>query len=289
MKYKSSTIWLFAVLFAVLVVDAYYQISEATQPVWTTEWFWTRIVVIAVILTGALFYYLFRQKKRHGKQTEEIKRKLAEAQEVEWKKIAGELHDNIGQNLSAINILLQSNIKKLPNGIEEKEQFTYASEIIQETIEDIRSLSTKIYPQQIERLGLTVAISSLFEKLSASTGIHFNFKTDNIDNVFSNETQLNFYRIIQETTNNIIKHSRASEVEIEISKHILFVTCSIKDNGIGFDMNRYISSDVSKLGFGLLNLEERIRIVNGDYKVQSQPDKGTSMTFTIPCLRQANR
>jgi two-component system sensor histidine kinase DegS len=285
LKNRFTYIWLFGGLFAVLVVDAYYEIKSMTVPVYTTEWFWWRVIPITLILAGLLVYYYFNKQKLNKKIIEETKVKMSEAQETEWKKIAGELHDNIGQNLSAVNMLLQTNTNKLDDDSEEKGQFRYASEMLVETIEDVRMLSNKIYPQQIERLGLTTAIRSLTEKLSASTGIHFNLKIDNIDNLFPFETELSFYRILQEVTNNIMKHSRSSVVDINITKSLLLVHCEIEDNGVGFDMNQYIDEDVSKLGFGLLNLQERINMINGDYTVSSEPDKGTKMKITIPVKR----
>src|SRR5205085_10192151 len=128
----------------------------------------------------------------------------------------------------------------------------------------------------------TIAIKSMTEKLAAATGIRFNLHSDNIDLLFPKETEIYFYRIIQEALNNIIKHSRAKIANIEISKTMLFVQLTIKDDGIGFDMNKYLTSDVSKLGFGLLNLEDRINLVRGTYEIQSEPEKGTSLKITVP-------
>lgn len=282
MKRNSQYIWVILLLLAILIIDAYYQITGSTVPIWQTEWFLWRMLGLGIIVILLLAYYIFRLSKKRNRILEEYKFKMVDAQEAEWKRIAGELHDNIGQNLSAMNIYLQQNIKLLPERTVERQNLQSVSDMLVETLEDVRRISTKLYPQQIERLGLTIAIQAMTEKLTASTGIKFNLQSDNIDLLFPKETEIYFYRIIQEALNNIIKHSKAESAEIQISETMLFVQVTIEDNGIGFDMNKYVTSDVSKLGFGLLNLDDRINLVKGTYEIHSEPDKGTSLKITVP-------
>lgn len=282
MKRNSQYIWIILLLLAVFIADAYYQISGSTVPIWQTGWFMERMLGMGLIIIVLLSYYLFRSSKNKDRSLEEYKFKMMLAQEDEWKRIAGELHDNIGQNLSAMNIYLQQNIKLLPERGVERQNLQSVSDMLVETLEDVRRISTKLYPQQIERLGLTIAIKSMTEKLAASTGIRFNLNSDNIDLLFPRETEIYFYRILQEALNNIIKHSKAESADISITKTLLFVQVIIKDDGIGFDMNKFITSDVSKLGFGLLNLDDRINLVRGIYEIHSEPDKGTSLKITVP-------
>jgi len=285
MKRNSQYIWVILLLLAVFIVDSYYQITGATVPIWQTQWFIERVIGFGLIIIILLSYYFYRLSKNRHKNLEEYKFKMMHSQEAEWKRIAGELHDNIGQNLSAMNIYLQQNIKLLPERGTERQNLQSVSDMLVETLEDVRRISTKLYPQQIERLGLTIAIKSMTEKLTASTGIRFDLHSDNIDLLFPKETEVYFYRIIQEALNNIIKHSKAESADIVISKTMLFVQVTIKDNGVGFDMNKFVSSDVSKLGFGLLNLDDRINLVRGTYQIQSEPDKGTSLKITVPIKR----
>lgn len=275
-------LWAILFLLLILIVDAYYQISESTVPIWETSWFWWRIAGAGAIILILAFYYSYRRSRLIKSSLEEFKVKLMQSQEEEWKRLAGELHDSVGQNLSAINIYLQQNIKSLNAGPDIQENLRAASEMLVETIDDVRRISTKLYPQQIERLGLTVAIQSMVTKLNTTTPIRFILQSDNIDSLFAKETEVYFYRIIQEALNNIIKHSHAKRANIIIKKAVLFINVDIDDDGKGFDMEKLISGNSSKLGFGMLNLDERIRLVKGTYKYSSEEGKGTRLHITIP-------
>jgi len=282
MKKSRGIFWPVIFIVVILVIDAYYEIESIQVPIWETSWFWWRAGCLAVIILIVGAYYLFLGERKRKIQLEAFKIKLMETQEAEWKRLAGELHDSVGQNLSAINIYVQQNLKSLPEGSDEKENLKAASDMLVETLDEVRRISAKLYPQQIERLGLTIAIQSMVTKLTTTTGIHFSLKIDSIDDVFPKETEIYFYRIIQEVLNNIIKHSRANNVDINISKAVMFVTVDIADDGIGFETKNLTVSDGAKLGFGLLNLDERIRLVKGTYNFQSEPGKGTKLHLIIP-------
>lgn len=274
--------WAILFLILVLIVDAYYQISESSAPIWETSWFWWRIAGAAAIVVILALYYSYRRSRLHKSELEEFKVKLMQSQEEEWRRLAGELHDSVGQNLSAINIYLQQNIKSPNAGPDLQDNLKAASDMLVETIDEVRRISTKLYPQQIERLGLTVAIQSMVTKLNTTTPIRFILQTDNIDQVFAKDTEVYFYRIIQEALNNITKHSQAKSTSINIVKSVLFVNIDIEDDGKGFDKDKLVNDNSSKLGFGLLNLDERIRLVKGTYEYLSEPGKGTKLHITIP-------
>lgn len=282
MKKYTGYIWAVIFLLAILVVDAYYQVSEATIPIWQTEWFWWRIGGLILIISIILSYFFYKTSLKKKREIAEFKIKLMETQESEWKRLAGELHDSVGQNLSAINIYLQQNIKALHAETDVQNNLRAASEMLVETLDEVRRISTKLYPQQIERLGLTIALQSMVTKLSTATTIKFVLQCDNIDNIFPKETEIYFYRIVQEALNNIIKHSKAKNVSITISKALMFVNADIKDDGIGFDTGKLEAENAGKLGFGLLNLDERIRLVKGTYKYSPVPEGGTSFHVTVP-------
>lgn len=282
MKSKSQYIWLLLVIISVLVIDGYYQVTGSVIPIWQTEWFWWRVTALIVISAVISSYFIYKASVRKKHEIEDFKIRLMETQEAEWKRLAGELHDSVGQNLSAINIYLQQNIKSLDESSKERDSLTAASEMLLETLDEVRRISTKLFPQQIERLGLTIAIQSMVTKLTTATGIHFTLQIDNIDNIFPKETEIYFYRIIQESLNNIIKHSGAKNVNINIVKAVLFVTLDIVDDGTGFDTAKIDISKSDKLGFGLLNLDERIRLVKGTYNFSPGENKGTRFHVTVP-------
>lgn len=271
---KSGYFWVISLLLLIIVVDGYYQVQSSPVPIWETEWFFWRACVLVLILLGLLYYYYLQSARRRSREFEDFKAKLIEAEENQWKLIAGELHDSIGQNLSAINIFLQRNIK---SGTVDTDSLNQASGLVVETIDEVRRISQKLYPKQIERLGLTISVHAMAERLSSATGIHFNTQIDSIDNTLSRGTEVQYFRIIQEILNNIIKHSGAKNASIKIRKSVMFIITEIEDDGKGFSI-----SGASKLGFGLLNIEERIRMIKGTTEFLSEEGKGTKFKITIP-------
>jgi signal transduction histidine kinase len=271
---KSGYIWVISFLVLIIILDGYYQMESSTVPIWQTEWFLWRICAVILILLGLLYYYYLGASKKRKQDMEEFRAKIVEAQEKEWKVIAGELHDSIGQNLSAINIFLQQNIK---SGSSDPEHLQQASDLVVETIDEVRRISQKLYPKQIERLGLTISIQAMAERLGAATGIKFSLTMDNIDNVLSRENEVQYFRIIQETLSNIIRHSKAKNAVINVRKAVLFIVTEISDDGEGFSAESY-----TKLGFGLINIEERIRMIKGTCEFKSEKGQGTMFKITIP-------
>jgi hypothetical protein len=285
-NYNASLFWISVLLLLVLIVDAYYKITESAEPIWHTEWFIWRVIAVFLIITAVLIYKIYTSSQKRKKEFEQFKVQLLEKRDSDWKLIAGELHDSIGQNLSAANIYLQHNTNSLPDELPQKEKLKDVSRLIMETIEEVRRISSKLYPGQVEKLGLTTAINSLLNRITEVSGIKFRHKIDNIDDVFQKENEISFYRILQELINNIVKHSGATEALIDITRTIVFLSVRIEDNGTGFDMKKFINSESSRFGYGLINIEERIRMLGAEMNINSEPGKGTVIEIKIPILKR---
>lgn len=273
MKNRSGYIWILFALLAVLVVDAYYQVQSSPVPIWQTEWFLWRACAVILLILGALFYYYTEAKRSTKKELEEFKEKVIAQQEAEWKVIAGELHDSIGQNLSAVNIFLQQEINSGSSGSRLEE----ASQIIVDTVDEVRRISQRLYPKQIERLGLKVSIEAMTDRIAAASGISFNRNIENIDNALERGNEVQYFRIVQELLNNIMKHAGAKNVTINVKRSVMFIVTEITDDGIGFE-----GIDPVKTGFGLINIEERMRVIKAVYEFRSEKGKGTWFKFTVP-------
>jgi signal transduction histidine kinase len=271
---RSGYFWLVAMLFIVLVIDAYYQVESSVVPIWQTRWFLWRVLAVMIILIGIALYYYLEGSKKRKKDLEEFKTKIIEEQEIQWKVIAGELHDSIGQNLSAINIFLQQDIRSYPDSADRLQQ---ASDLVIDTIDEVRRISQRLYPKQIERLGLTVSIEAMTGRLAAAGEITFATRIDNIDNILSRENEVQYFRIIQEILNNTLKHSRAKNVNLRIRKSVMFIVTEVEDDGIGFEL-----TNPASLGFGLINIEERLRMIKGVIEFNSERGKGTNFKITVP-------
>lgn len=273
MMKKSGYVWVISLLLLFIVMDGYYQSQSSLVPIWQTEWFLWRMCAVALILLGLMYYRHTRKSRSKELEFEEFKAKVLAEQEKEWKLIAGELHDSIGQNLSAINIFLHQGIRA-GNDTEKIEQ---ASELVVETIDEVRRISQKLYPKQIERLGLTVSIQAMTERLGMATGINYTINIDNIDNILSKENEVQMFRIVQEILSNTVKHANAKNASVTIRRAVMFIVTEITDDGQGFSPEM-----LHKLGFGLINIEERINMIKGTYEFTSEKGQGTKFKITIP-------
>ncbi len=271
---KSGYVWILFLLLLVLIIDAYYQIESSPVPIWQTQWFLWRISAIILIFAGVLLYNYYQSSKRRKKELEVFKDKLIEKQESEWKVIAGELHDSIGQNLSAINIFLQQEMK---SSSEPSIKVMEASALVVETVDEVRRISQRLYPKQIERLGLTVSIEAMIERIASVSGIKFNCSIDKIDGILSHENEVQYFRVIQEIVNNIMKHSGAKNVSFTVRRSVMFIITEIDDDGVGFETKNPV-----KLGFGLINIEERLRMMKAVYEFISEKGNGTKFKITVP-------
>ncbi len=220
-------------------------------------------------------------------QSEEAIRKLSfsllTAQEKERKRIAYELHDDIGQTLAILKLQLENIHNKLPETQDMlKDEFKNSLKYANEIIEKIRKLSHGLSPSILDVLGLTFSLQSLADDFSQYS--HINMRTDiaNIDSLFSPIDQITIYRIFQEIFTNIEKHSEAADVKIDIKKFQTNVTFQIEDDGRGFDIKKVGLKYPDEIGLGLASMEERVRMLGGRFEVQSQLNKGTKIYFTIP-------
>ena len=162
-----------------------------------------------------------------------------------------------------------------------KEQLEELSASATGAIEECREISYNLRPYQIKRFGLTKTLGAIFKRISEVTEIETTIEMDAIDNVFSAEAETNIYRVVQESVNNIIKHSAASAAELTVEKNGETVDISIRDDGRGFDKTAARSNGDTRGGFGLVGMAERIRILGGIYEIESQIGNGTEIKIKL--------
>lgn len=254
----------------------------------TPPWYKTIIFkgLVGLSLIGSIgSFYRKRIHKlyKEKKQQEDFTKKLIESQENERKRVAAELHDSLGQDLLIIKNKLLMNIKKTDDE-NYKEQLQEISELTSFTLDDVREISYNLRPYELDRLGLTKTITSMIGRANSSTNINFTGIIDDIDRLFSTETETNIYRIIQECLNNVIKHSKAKEVIVNILKKENEIRINISDEGIGFDIRKF-KQNTNRNGFGLKGIEERVRMLNGEFNIDSAAGKGTVLNIQLTVRR----
>lgn len=222
-----------------------------------------------------LTIYLYRNKTllvRNKRLQQSFLQELLQTQERLSKRISKDLHDSVGQSLLLIK-----------NKLTKKEDVKTA-QIVDGVIDEVREISRNLHPFKLEELGLTVTIQSSVEMIDENYDIFVSAEIDNIDQVFDQEKEINIYRLIQESFNNIIKHSNANSAEIVIHNKANNVEIIIKDNGQGFDITKEKLA-VSKIGLKTLN--ERSNFLKASFKILSEINKGTTLIFNIPKYEQA--
>ncbi len=205
-------------------------------------------------------------RKLHDEKQTDLLNAVFETQESERKRLAEDLHDSVGQVLSAIKL----NLHRLDKIIADKQPLLADTrQLTDECIQEIRNIIHNVLPPVLTDYGLKEALEGLCLKIEQTTSVTVNLKKKLDDIRLKPEIELAFYRIAQELFSNAIKHSEATVINLTITKDAGWLVMEFKDNGKGFDM-----SDV-RHGFGLKNLESRVQLINGEVNVYTKPKNGT--------------
>ncbi len=252
-------------------------------PFYQTWWFQTLLLfAVAAIIFAAWRVRILQLERAHAAE-QVFSRQLIASQENERKRIAAELHDSLGQRLVVIKNLALFAMKP-KNGAATAENETQAFQEISEeagfAISETREISYNLRPFQLDRLGLTKAIEAMARKVSTGSGVQIGTKLDNIDDAFPEDLRINFYRIVQESLNNIMKHSKATEAEVTVKRNTENIVLTISDNGRGMAPPAK-SSSPNYGGFGLTGMAERASLLGGEFRVRSETDRGTMLTVEI--------
>jgi len=241
-------------------------------------------VILLGLLVGFIIYFLFLYKRKQVEykwEREQAKQLLLKT-EIEIKEqtlsyISRELHDNLGQVASLIKINLG-----MVNLSEDNSDFYKIKDsrgLIKNLILDIKSLSTTLKGENLQRFGLVEMIKKDLQRLEKISKIQVDLVCENKLPELSSEIQVFLYRMTQEIFNNILQHSGATEAKLFISvSNNINIEFKFIDNGVGFDMNK------NKAGNGLINLEERCKFINATLLIDSVVGKGTKIKISLKKL-----
>ena len=245
-------------------------------PFYQTWWFFSMVAAALIIVVWLAFRYRVAQFRQRNEQQERFARELLASQEDERKRIAVELHDSLGQNLLVIKnrALLNAMTTTDEQG---RERFNEFSDAVSQTLEEVRTISHDLRPPHLDQLGLRTALVAMIEKVGTSSTIRFAHQIGELDGLFSPGDEILLYRIVQESLNNIIKHSGATEAEIKATLTDGQLTLSIRDNGRGFTPD---GNERGRAGLGLQGITERVRILGATQSIHSAPGRGTTLTLT---------
>jgi len=246
-------------------------------------------ILLLTGLTGFIIYFLVLYRKKQvlhlierEKQAlqfhQEMLNTQIEIQEQTMQTIGTDLHDNIGQLLSLTSLTLNS--ITITNDAKAQTKIDSAIGLTLKSIKELRQLGKLLQGDQLIAMGLVEAIRHEVEWIERSGKYQVHYSNEGeFPAEWNKDKDLVIFRILQETLNNIIKHSSASQIDIKLSYLDNVVQLNISDNGVGFDTN---TNPAIKHGMGLHNIHKRAAIVGGELKIESSPDEGTSITIIVP-------
>ena len=223
---------------------------------------------------------------REQRATAEFSRRLINSQEAERKRVAGELHDGVGQYFLVI-------LSRAKMALREVGQGTAAGDLEEivstagQGIEDVRKVAFGLSPYDIEQFGLPSSIETMLKRLTPGTGLRWDARLEALRRQIPRGMSIHIYRTIQECATNVVKHAEATEMTIDAAVDGEMITLTIRDNGRGFQGGISQAGAVYRQGFGLAGLRERLRLLGGSLRIDSPDGGGTAVVVAIP-LRGAN-
>jgi len=210
-------------------------------------------------------------------------RQLIEAQEDERRRIARELHDQIGQILTAVKMNLHT-VQRFKLVSEAGSYLKDNIEAVDEALRLVRDLSIELRPAILDDLGLATALGWYVDRYTKRTGLNVDIVIELPDpnERFSRDLETACFRIAQEALTNVVRHATASNVTLHLTKTAKTLTLVVKDNGVGFDLKSLRRRSPRVATLGLVSMQERAHAAGGTLEIESTPSRGTRIRFTVP-------
>ncbi len=250
--------------------------------------FFLRFSLAAALIMGSLIALaVYRRGIKERLYRQDMFNRLINVEEDERKRLSNAVHDEMGQDLSALKIYLGVIQQGLTNAAPDlQDKINQCKEIITGLIEKSHNIAFLLRPPDLDEVGLVDSLEALLLEYKYLTGIDYNYQKPGVFSELSAEYSLLFYRITQELLTNMAKHSQARHVELKLEKKSNSAELSYTDDGKGFDYNAVIKSPFrrreDKLRMGLLGLQERVELLDGSMQINSGAGQGTSIHVALP-------
>jgi PAS domain S-box-containing protein len=236
---------------------------------------------------GAILYYEgiiqnITERKHAEEARQASSRRLLETQEAERQRIARELHDEIGQVLTAVKISLQI-VRDASKQVATLPYIDESMEVVDEALSRVRDLSLDLHPSMLDDLGLPAALRWYVDRYAQRTGIIAEVMTDGVEagGRLPREIETPCFRIVQEALTNVARHAHARHVVVHLRRLRTTLRVEIKDDGVGFDTSALKHKTAADI-FGLRGMEERALLVGGRLRILSAPSRGTKIRAYFP-------
>lgn len=259
------------------------ELAVVILPPWWKAWWFRGLLALgaASLLFGAHEWRISRLRQARLAQ-EYFARQLLASQENERRRIAGELHDGLGQDLLVIANQAQLGLAKTHDLTGTAVRLIEIAETAKQALQQARRMAHNLRPGLLEELGFTEAVQASMEKAGHSSGLSVKLDLANVDGLLPPEFEVNLFRIIQEALNNILKHAAATEVRVALTHEPAALRLVVEDNGRGFEASLLGRAGPGQRGMGMGQIFERAGMMGGRVDLQSRPGHGTRLVVEVP-------
>jgi len=249
-----------------------------------TRWMWVTTFLVIFGLSSIIVYlqYNHRQLALAKERQSQLSGMLINAGEHERSRVASELHDDYSQRLALLALGMENVAETIPTSAQEASRQLY--ELVNSASElgaDLHTLSHHLHSSTLERLGLVPGVSAFCKEFQAQQAVRVEFTHNEIPQAIHSDAALCLFRIVQEGLRNVSKHSGANEAQVRVYQDGKKLIVVVSDEGSGFDTRKL----GMKEGLGILSMEERVHLLGGQFKIHSEPGKGTQLEAWLPLER----
>lgn len=240
------------------------------------------IASVGNFLAGAIEKYnLTLTVHKHREELQNLTAQLFNSQERERRRISQELHDEVGQALTGINLLLDCAEKELASGQDNESTLQEVKRQINHTYHEIRRISHCLHPSLLHDMGLEAALESYFQAKSRQCDLHIDFTLSGFESRLQEDLEIALYRISQEAFTNTLKHARANSFTLRIVRQGPKILFQAEDDGQGFDNS---NPKELKNALGILSMRERVAMLQGEFELRTAPGQGLKIRIELPAL-----
>jgi signal transduction histidine kinase len=224
---------------------------------------------------------LFEQVQRAHEQLQVLSRQVLQAQEVERRSIARELHDQIGQVLTAVSTNLQT-IQLSSDAATLAERLKESIDLVDGALRQIRDLSLDLRPSMLDDFGLVPTLEWFVDRQAQRSGFRAEWVVESLELRLPANLEITVFRVVQIALTNVARHAQANHVHVELRLFEAELELVIRDDGIGFDVGAALERASHGATLGLLSMQEHVRLVGGALEMTSTPGQGTEIRVRFP-------
>jgi PAS domain S-box-containing protein len=230
------------------------------------------------------------ERKRTAKHVRRLSQEVIKAQEVARQKIAADLHDRLAQDLASLKVGLDTLYADQPDTLDERRQrVSELSGLLEQCIMAVRDLAYGLHPSGLKEFGLAYTVQQYCEEFAANNSLRVDFFSVGMEDLeLDFDTEIAFYRLVQEGLTNVSKHADASQVIVRLSASFSHIMLHIEDNGKGFEVDNRLAAALDERRMGIWSMKQRVALLNGKMKIESSRMHGTKILIKVPHMGETN-